>query len=414
MIVFFLIAQLPIDSLSLDQVIDSALARSPVYYESKLSLDKARISYYQALSNLLPTFSSTATYTHSTYHDITNETYTGTLALNQPLLDLDIISSALIARKTLTGTRLQHEAEIAQLLLRLKTGYYNLINAYELLTSSEIAIKRAQENLKLIQAKYELGAASRLEKLQGEVFLLRAQSDLAQARKLMVTANEDLKAMIGSTHDIYPVDSLSFPDSMSFPSLDSLTAVLSQVNYAVRMAQQTRSAAYYDVVASYLALLPRISFFYGYTYNSDSLVFDFQYMEDNTSTNYGISVSIPIFELKTLLFRNWKARKEFKKQTYAEQRIMYETQKTLRTTYASLLEAFEKVQLSDKSLDAATEAASIAKEQYTLGLISFLDYVSSEKDLYEAHVSYTSALSDFHVQRATLSYLLASLSQVKE
>lgn len=414
MVLFFLIIQQPIDSLSLEQVIDSAFARSPAYYESKLSLDKARLSYYQALSDLLPTFSSTATYTHRTYHDIANETYTGTLTLNQPLLDLDIISSALITRKTLTGTRLQHEAEVAQLLLRLKTGYYNLINAYELLTSSEIAIKRAQENLKLIQAKYELGAASRLEKLQGEVFLLRAQSDHVQARKLLVTANEDLKAIIGSTRDIYPTDSLFSPDSISFPSLDSLTVVLSEVNYAILIAQQTRSAAYHDVIASYLALLPRVSFFYGYAYSSDSLIFDFQYIEDNTSVNYGINVSIPIFELKTLFFRNLKARKELKKQRYAEQRIMYETQKSLRTTYASLLEAYEKVQLSTKSLDAADEAASIAKEQYTLGLISFLDYVSSEKDLYEARVSYTSALSDFHVERATLSYLLASLSYVKE
>jgi outer membrane protein TolC len=414
MVFFILIAQLAVDSLSLEKVIDQALTRSPVYYESKISLDKARISYYQALSDLLPTFSSTARYTRSKFDDITTNTYTGTLTMTQPLLDLDIISSVLITRRTLAGTGLQHESETAQLILRLKTGYYSLISAYYMLSSSEIAIRRAEENLKLIEAKYELGAASRLEKLQGEVFLLRAQSDHAQARKLLITANEELKSIIGNMNDIYPTDSLLVPDETIFPSLDSLIDVLSEVNYAILIAREAKTAAYYDVIASYLAILPRVSFFYGYTYNSDSLVFDFQHIEDNLATNYGISITIPIFELKSLIFRNLKARKELKRQTFAQQRVMYETQKSLRTTYASMIEAHEKVQLSTKSLDAATEAASIAQEQYALGLISFLDYVSSEEDLYEARVSNTSALSDFYIQRATLSYLLASLSSSKE
>ena len=414
MIILFILLQTGVDSLSLEQVLDHAFESSPVYHESRISLEKTRVLYHQSLSNLLPTFSSTATYTRSTYNNIDTDTYSGTINLNQPLLDLDIISSVLISRKTLSGNRLQHEAGIAQLILHIKTAYYNLINAYQLLRSSEIAIQRAEENLKLIEAKYELGAASRLEKLQGEVFFLRAKSDQAQAQKLRLTASEELKALIGQTGDIVPTDSLVVPDSMVFPSLDSLAGILEKVNYSILVAREARTAARLDVIASYLALLPRVHFFYGYTYTSDSLIFDFQQIEDNASRNYGISISIPIFELKTLIFDHLKARKELQKQIYAEQRILLETSKSLHTTYASLLQTFDEVQLSVKSLDAATEAATIAKEQYALGLISFLDFVSSEKDLYETRVAYTSALSDFYIQRATLSYLLASLSYVKE
>lgn len=52
-----------IDSLSLEEAIDVALFKSPTYYESKVSLDKSRIQFYQTLSNLPPTFSATAQYT---------------------------------------------------------------------------------------------------------------------------------------------------------------------------------------------------------------------------------------------------------------------------------------------------------------------------------------------------------------
>lgn len=409
-----LFLQMPVDSLSLEQAIDYAFEKSPVYHESRLSLEKTRILYHQSLSNLLPAFSSSLTYTRSTYHSIDTDTYSGSVTINQPLLDLDIISAALIAGKTLGGTRLQHEAQMAQIILQIKTAYYNLINAYKLMQSSEVAIKRAQENVKLIEAKYELGTASRLEKLQGEVFLLRAQSDQAQAKKLQIMANEELKSIIGETKDIYPTDSLGIPDSAIFPPLDSLVTVLQEVNYSILVAKEAKTAARLDLISSYLAVLPRVHFFYGYNYSSDSLVFDFQHMEDNTSRNYGISISIPLFEVKTLIFEHLKARKELQKQTYAEQQVLYETEKSLRTTYTSLLQAYDEVQLSVKSLDAATEAAAIAREQYALGLISFLDFVSSEKDLYETRVAYTSSLSDFYIQRATLSFLLASLPYTKE
>jgi outer membrane protein TolC len=61
MIPLLIIAQ--IDSLSLKEVLDIALSQSPAYHESRVSLDKSRIQFYQAFSNLLPAFSATGQYT---------------------------------------------------------------------------------------------------------------------------------------------------------------------------------------------------------------------------------------------------------------------------------------------------------------------------------------------------------------
>ena len=61
MILFLLLSQ--VDSLSMDKAIDIAFSNSPSYYESKISLDKSRILFYQTLANLLPTVSVTGTYT---------------------------------------------------------------------------------------------------------------------------------------------------------------------------------------------------------------------------------------------------------------------------------------------------------------------------------------------------------------
>lgn len=412
MIIFFLVAH--VDSLSLNQTIDMVLDNSPSYYESRLTLSKSRILFYQTLSTLLPTVATTGTYTRSEISGIKTDTYSGSMNLSVPLFDLDVISAIIVSGRQLKGNKIQHKSDIANLILRLKIAYYNLANAQELLRSSEIAIKRAEENLKLIQTKYDLGAASRLEMLQGEVFHLRALQDRAKANTLHITAKEEIKSVLGIKNDIYPTDTLLAPEEVEFPSIDSLMEILDEVNYTIQITQELRNVAHMELVASYLSFLPKVSFFYGYNYSADSFVFDFEHFKDSATRNYGISVSFPIFEIKSLIFNYLNAKKELQIREFAKKRVLLETGKSLRTTYYKLREAHERIRFAEKSLDAATEATTIAKEQYALGTISFLDFLTAEKDFYEAKVSYTSALSDFYIEKANLSYFLGELTFNKE
>ncbi len=409
-----LLLTVQVDSLSLERAIDIALAQSPVYYESKHSYEKSRILFYQTLANLLPTVSASASYSTSEVQDITSDTYSWSLSLSQPIFDLDIVSSVFVTGRQLQGSRILHESDIAELVLRVKTAYYNLINAYELLRSSEITIQRAEENLDLIETKFELGAASRLEKLQAEVFYLSALQDRARARTSQITAQEELRAALATDRDIFPVDSLVPPGQTRFPPLDSLAMLLERANYTVRIAREARNAAQLDLVAAYLSFLPRVSFFYGYSYSADSFIFDFQHYRDNATKNYGVSMSLPIFELKTIIFNILSAKKEVQKQESAQLKYALESQKSLNTTYYSLREAYERLEFASKSLDAATEATAIAREQYALGVVSFLELLTVEKDLYEARVTYTSSLSEFYIQRANLSYLLGGVALAEE
>jgi outer membrane protein TolC len=250
--------------------------------------------------------------------------------------------------------------------------------------------------------------------LQGEVFLLRALQDRAKARTLQATAQEELKSILGITNGIFPTDTLAAPDSAEFPSLDSLVLILEKVNYNIQITKDMRNVAKLDLIASYLAFLPKVSYFYGYAYSSDSLVFDFQHFKDNSTKNYGVSVSFPIFEIKSLIFNHLNAKKELQLKEFTKKRVILESEKSLRTNYYALRETYDRLRFADKSLDAATEAVMIAKEQYTLGIISFLDFLTIEKNWYETKFSYISALSSFYTQRTNLSYLLGKLSFNKE
>ncbi|MBE0433557.1 TolC family protein [candidate division WOR-3 bacterium] len=412
MILFLLLIQ--VDSLSVEQALDRAFKNSPVIGESRASMDRSRIQFYQILAELLPTAYVTARYTKSEYQGYATSGYDGSLQLTMPLLDLDIISSIFASGRQLKGSAIQHEADVSNLCLRTKTAYYNLVNALELLRSSELTIERARHNLDLVEARYELGAASRLELLQGEVFYLNAQHDRSRARTTEVSAQEELKSILDITDDIYPTEELTAPEAVEMPDLDSLTAILHQLNYGIRIAAELSNASRINLISSYLAFLPRLSLFYGYNVSSDSLIFDFQHYQDSAVKNYGVSVTFPVFEIKSLVFRYLNAKNEMRRSEFARQRVELETRNILRTTYYSLREALDRLQLASRSLDAAEEAAVIAREQYALGSISFLDFLSAEQSIYDARVSYTSALRDYYVQRAAFSYILGNSMSGKE
>lgn len=401
---------MPVDSISIDQALDIALQNSPIYGESRMTLDKSRLQFYEALAGLLPTAHATGTYTKTEYQGLIDSGYEGSLQLVMPLFDLDIVSAIMVAHGQVKGGAIQHQADVAGLILRIKTAYYNLISARELMAASEITVERARENLKLVEAKYELGAASRLERLQGEVFYLNAQQGESQARTLEISAQEELRSLLGTSNSVYPTDRLPLPGFTEMPDIDPLVAMLNDVNYEIRVAREARRIAKVNVLASYLAFLPRVSLFYGYNVGSDSLVFDFQYYQDNAVKNYGISMNFPIFEIKGLIFGWLKARKDLRRSEFSQRRAELEAGKALRTTYHSLRESLVTLQLAEKSLDAANEAANISREQYALGATSFLDFLTAEQSVYDARVSHTSALKDYYVQQANFSYLLGALT----
>jgi len=405
---------LQVDSLSLNQAIDLTLKNSPAYYQSKISHEKSRILFYQTLSSFLPTVSTTGSYTKSEYKGTTTSRYSGSMNFSIPVFDLDIIGSIFASHQNLKGSNIQYQSEISNLILRLKTAYYNLINAKELLNASEIAIKRAGENLNLIETKFNLGSASKLELLQAQVFHLRALQDKSRARTAEITAQEELKSILDINNEIYPTDTLAIPDSTRLPPLDSLLMILAKVSYNIRLAQALKNVARINLISSYLSFLPRVSLFYGYSFSSDSFIFNFQYYQDHSTKNYGINISFPIFEIKTLIFKWLNAKKDNQLKEIAKRQVTLETEKLLKTTYYALQESYDKLRLAQKSLAAATEATTIAKEQYSLGAISLLDFLKAEQDVYDVKVTYNEAISDFYIKQANFSYLLGELFLNKE
>jgi outer membrane protein TolC len=408
---------LQVDSLSLDQALARGLKSSPSYQQSGVTLDKARIAFFQSLFNLTPTVSAGISYTKTEYPDTlipTSERYSNSMNFSMPIFDLDVLGSILVSGLNWKGNRIQHRSDQANLILQIKSAYYNLVNARELLTYSDIAIQRSDENLTLIKTKFELGAASRLDVLQAEVLNLQTRQVKARTRTMEITAQEQLKSLLGEDRDIHPKDTLTVPGEIPFPPLDSLLENLDRVNYNLRLAFEVERAAKINLLTAYLGFLPRVSGSYGLSASSESLHTDPGWFQDNATRNWSVSVSFPIFEVKGLIFNLLNARKDYQLKKLIRRQTILETEKALRTTYYGLQESHENLRLSQRSFEAATEAANIAREQYRLGALSLINWLKVEGDMYDSKTAYSQALSDYYVKQLNFSFLLGESSFNKE
>jgi outer membrane protein TolC len=415
MLILFLFIQ--VDSMSMDQALARGLKLSPAYQQSGVTLDKARIAFFQSLFNLTPTVSAGISYSKTDYPDsliASTERYSNSLNFSMPIFDLDVLGSIFVSGLNWKGNRIQHRSDQANLILQIKSAYYNLVNARELLTYSDIAIQRSDENLTLIKTKYELGAASRLDMLQAEVLYLQTRQVKARTKTMEITAQEQLKSLLGEDRDIYPTDSLTVPGEIPFPPLDSLLEQLDRVNYNLRLAGEMEKAAKINLLVAYLGFLPRISGSYGLGAASESLHTDPGWFFDNANRTWSISVSFPIFEVKGLVFKLLNARKDYQLKKLSRRQTILDTEKALRTTYYGLQESYENLRLSQRSYEAATEAANIAREQYRLGAMSLIDWLKVEGDMYDSKTAYSQALSDYYVKQLNFSFILGETSFNKE
>ncbi len=396
-------------NLSLEEAKRLAVEKSPHFYAAEAKLAKSRINFTQSLSSLLPTPTSSASYTKSEIDGFETETYNGSITMSQPALDLPLFAQIKAAHYQYRGEKMSYRHELQNLMAQVEIAYLNLIRARELLKFSEHTVKRARENERLINEKFNLGAANRLDKLQAEVFSLQAETDLSQAHKAYFEVHEGLKTYLQTENMIQPTDSLAPKETVQVTSLDSLLPILENINLTLQALASTKDAAGLNLITSYFKFLPRVSLFFSYGYTANEFPKDLDMFKEHDSKSYGINIDLPLFNIKDLFFYNREARANFKYQKFLFLRTLAETKQTLITTYYALDESKKKVQLARKSLELAEEAANIAQERYRLGAASILDLLTSEENFYKAKVNYIGSITDYQIEQSRFKFLLGQL-----
>ena len=314
-----------------------------------------------------------------------NTRYTYGATLQQLLFDGFKTSFSLSSdQRNIEASRYNYDVTSSNIRLRLRTAYANLLAAQELVKVTEEIEARRKQNLELVKLRYEGGREHKGSLMTSEADLAQAVYSVNQAKRNIYLAQRQLIKELGRkaftpfmvAGDLGVKD--AEPNRPDFEKLCETTPLLQQL-------VELKEAARFGLKSAKAGFYPQIFMNAGES-NSNTNSFP-----DQNQWSIGTTLTWPIFDGGNTIATVRQAKATLG-QTEADERSGRDgVIVTLSNTWTQLQNAVENVGVQQKVLAAAQERAKIAEAEYSIGLVSYNDWVIIENNLVSAKTTFVNA-----------------------
>ena len=431
------LAQMPAQTLTLDEAIRIALERNIDVVQTFNNIASADAAVRSAWGDYLPTVSATGGWTRGQRSSLGNtvyfvpgvgpveqqsETFTTSkqwsTGASASLTVFDGLSreANLSSAKSRQAVAERNSERARQAIVNyVVSGYLNVLRNEQLVKVSEENLKRDQRQLERITESNRVGALSLADVYRQQSQVASDELELINTQNNYAKASADLVALIG----LDPYMTYEFHDASLAMKLDSTDtdATVQQYRDLIAVTRRAMSArpdfeaarlnlesASSGVTASMGSYYPSVSIFGQYGNFSEYL--DKLMLNKNYQVAWGFSLRWNLFDgfLREQQVESARVQERNAQVTYAqaEKDISVEVRKALLD-----LEAAKKSwEVSEKALVSAREDRKIAEERYNLGAGTLLDLLVANASYVNAEAARVNAISGFFIARHNMEYML--------
>jgi outer membrane protein TolC len=288
------------------------------------------------------------------------------------------------ARAAKAGTELVHKATDREVVLGVTRMYLAVLTAQEAVKASNAAVEAYTSAEKVMISRVDNGTALKTDMLNIQVEKAKAEERLLQSTNGLVLAKEGLRLAMG-------LDSLNYAE---FQTLDEVPMAMPVETMAgVRPEVQAQflfaKAASHEYRAAWAGFLPSISAFASADY-AKGLKFE----HSNNSWTAGVMLNWTIFDG---LFTSSALREKRARMKMADENArMTRLQTSVELTSASngLKEATARVEVMQRAVNLASEAAQLTRARFDQGLALTSHVIDAENNLAQARVGLAQAKAD--------------------
>jgi len=306
--------------------------------------------------------------------------------------------------------RLDVLASEQDLISAVKISYYAYLAAVENVDVQQEAVRRAEEQLKLIESRFELGSASKSDVLRQKVLAGNDQVSLLRAKNAVIQAHAELAYTIGMDPREDHEFSTDYRVREYSGTLDEAIGFSMGHNPRLLSAQKTADQAKHSLRAAKSDYLPSISAFadYGKSERTE-YYFPFAIETGNKSYAYGFTISLGIFD-GFLRERRVNGAKVFRNNSLADLADRRNsTVAQVKTSYLEIDQYKKQIEVSQENVAAAEEDLRITQEKYNLGAATILDLLTSQVSLKEAQVALIRVQFDLNLAIARLENAMGKM-----
>ena len=306
---------------------------------------------------------------------------------------------------------LNTQLTIENFIANLSAEYYNLVQETMRMENLKFAVKLSGEQLRIVEARYQIGSFSRLDLQQARVDFNADSSRLIRQYEKLNTSRIKINELMGINDVETPV--VAADTSIIVKPLDSKEVMWSNVlssNTLLHLSEK-------DIVISELNLKNieskyypylRLNTGYGFShFNYDMGVYDKQ---RNWGPNVGVTVGINIFDgfNKNRERKNARTRIENTKLEKDQMRL------SLKSDFSNMWQSYrnnlELLKLENENVENARENYEIAMERYKLGDLAGILLREAQNSLLEAEERLVSAQFNIKINEIYLHQISGTIT----
>ncbi len=331
--------------------------------------------------------------------------YSNGLEVHQLITDFgrtsNLVASARLGAKAASESAQQTAQDV---LLAVNRAYFGVLRA-------EAVLKVAEETVKARQVLTDQVTTLEKNKLKSMLDVSFAQVNLAQARLLLVQAQNDQRAAYAELANAlglanpqpYDLGEEPMPDAPPTDPTDLIVQAL-QNRPDLSSARFTHEAALRYARAERDLWMPTIN-----ATGAAGLTPAYEAPLSDRYAAAGINVNIPIFNGFLFSARHQEASLRAKAADQDLRDLADRVGRDVRTAWLNAGTAYQRLAVTAQLLQQATLALNLAQGRYKLGLSSIVELSQAQLNLTQAQIDDTSAKYDFQIQSAVLSYQTGQL-----
>ncbi len=412
-------------SLTVEQSIDIGLTYSRSYFASLMDVQTADAKYKETRTKLFPTLKFEGSYTrlskippfevnfelpgtepmHFVISDSILNYYNFQLKLSQPIFTGFALENAVKAsRMERLAAKEMNAKDKSQLIFDIKNAYWSLVKAMEFKKLLDENVTLVESHLNDVQRFYNQGLAKNNDVLKVQVQLSSIKVNQLEAKHRVRMAMMALNSLLGLPleKEIEPASKLSGIDNLERdvkqevekamlkrPELKAMTYNLEASKAAIKIA---RSGKYpqLGLEANY------------YMSNPNTRIMPTEKKFQDT-WDISLGLSFNIWNWKSTTYQVYQADSQYRKTKALESQMKDMVTLEVQQNYFDLLQAKEKIDMSETNVTQAQENYRITNERFKAGLTPNSELLDAEVFLLQAKVSRTEAFIDYELARARLS-----------
>jgi len=388
--------------LSLEDSIMMALQNNPAIKMAAADREKAEWGIQEAKGAKMPSVSLTHTDARSksviANTSSINDRFSNNIALNLPLYTGGKVEAGIEQAKiNFKVNDLDLDRTKQQIKLDATTGYFNILQAINVLKVSQESVDMMMAHLSNVQAQYGVGVVAKSDVLRSEVELADYQQKQIIAENGYELAVSNLNNVIG-----LPLDTVvKIKDELKHAKYESSLA--ESIQYAMThrpeaiQADYAIDAAKEGVKAARSGRLPSVMASAGTGWYDKTFP-----GSDNNSWSVGLTASWNAFDSGVTTAKVKQADTAVTKAAEQSKQVKDGIQLEVRQAYLNMNEAEKRIDTTQVAVAKAEEDFKISGVRYSAGVGTNIDVIDAQVALTQAKNNYIQAMYDYNTNKANL------------